>query len=464
MPTPVSATSSSAPFLVDVRVTSTRPPRRRELDRVADQVADHLAQALRVVALADRLVGHVHDQLDALAVGARLGLLDGVLDHGAQVVRSKVEQHQARFELGQLEQVGRQPVEALDLLPALVEELGLGRLVLYGALGEQLVEGAQRGDRRAQLVRHVGQEVATAVAVAADELDRFLDALGHRVEGVGQLGHLARVAGRFDARIEVALGQLTRAADVRRRIGLDRRSAMKIDTITATISAMIAATAMTRMIDSIDLGAEGERLRQRDRDQPLRRAGALGVEAVGDRRDAERLSRDRLALLALARRLRRPAGRRARKPSDPDSSGSAAMVTVTLAWATNWASSRTRPDSGVPSASRTPSATVSGSVGWTIGLWRSAIARLVGEQLARDEQPHCPRAAIEVFLGLLLEVAVQQPGSVANTRIRAIVTTARKPTTRRARSPVRKRGMIARHVQRNLSVRRTRSPLHGWSG
>ena len=88
------------------------------------------------------------------------------LDHRAQVVRSQVEGHEARIELGQLEQVGGQPVEALDLLPAGAQELVARAAVLGGALLEQLVEGAQRGDRRAQLVADVGQEVAAAVAVA----------------------------------------------------------------------------------------------------------------------------------------------------------------------------------------------------------------------------------------------------------------------------------------------------------
>ena len=61
-------------------------------------------------------------------------LLDGALDDRAQVVRSKVEQDQARIELRQLEQVGGQPVEPLDLLAALLEELVARRLVLDGAL------------------------------------------------------------------------------------------------------------------------------------------------------------------------------------------------------------------------------------------------------------------------------------------------------------------------------------------
>ena len=75
-------------------------------------------------------------------------------------------------------------------------------------LQEQLVEGAQRRDGRAQLVADVGHEVAAAVAVLADDGHRLLQALGHLVEGAGQLLHLRRrVGGDGHAGFQVALGQ-----------------------------------------------------------------------------------------------------------------------------------------------------------------------------------------------------------------------------------------------------------------
>ena len=113
--------------------------------------------------------GSSHGQLDALAPGSRLGLLDRGLHDRAQVVGPQVERDQARVELGQLEQVGGQPVEALDLAMARFKELVARLGVLGGALLEQLIERAQRGDGRAQLVADVGQEVAAPVAVAADD-------------------------------------------------------------------------------------------------------------------------------------------------------------------------------------------------------------------------------------------------------------------------------------------------------
>ena len=77
------------------------------------------------------------------------------LDDRPQVLGPQVERHEARIELGHLEQVGGQPVEALDLAAALLQELVPGGRVVRGAVQQQLVEGPQSGDGRAQLVaRH----------------------------------------------------------------------------------------------------------------------------------------------------------------------------------------------------------------------------------------------------------------------------------------------------------------------
>ena len=125
----------------------------------------------------------------------------------------QVEQDQPGIELRELEQVLGQPVEALDLLAARLEELGARLGVVGGALLEQLVERAQGGQWRPQLVRDVGQEVAAPIAVAADDLDALLEPVGHRVELDGQLGQLGRAGTdlvRRDAPGQVALGQPAR--------------------------------------------------------------------------------------------------------------------------------------------------------------------------------------------------------------------------------------------------------------
>ncbi len=150
------------------------PAGRRELDGVADEVAQHLPQPRRVVGLDDRLVGQVRPQLHALALGHRLGVIDRVLGHRPQILLAQLQGHQAGVELGQLQQVGRQPVESLHLLATAAQEL-LARLgLLGGALEQQLVERPQRRDGRAQLVADVGQELTAAVAVLADDGDRLL--------------------------------------------------------------------------------------------------------------------------------------------------------------------------------------------------------------------------------------------------------------------------------------------------
>ena len=147
---------------------------------------------------------------DASLPRGAVGLFDGRLDRGAQVVRPQVEQHEPGIELRQLEQVLRQPVEPLDLLAARLEELGARVGVRPGLALEQLVERPQGRDRGAQLVRDIGQEVAAAVAIAADDLDALLEPVGHRVELGRQLGQLdgagAELVGR-DARLEVAFGE-----------------------------------------------------------------------------------------------------------------------------------------------------------------------------------------------------------------------------------------------------------------
>ena len=78
---------------------------------------------------------------------------------------------------------------------------------------QQLVERPEGGQRRPQLVRDVGQEVAAPVAVAADDLDALLEPVGHGVELDGQLGHLGRAGADLalgHAPGQVALGQAAR--------------------------------------------------------------------------------------------------------------------------------------------------------------------------------------------------------------------------------------------------------------
>ena len=103
------------------------------------------------------------------------------------------------IELGEVEQVGGQLGQTLDLLAHRVHEFGplLGARVL---VLEQLDEAAEAEDRRAQLMRRVGDELlAGAVELGQPAL--------HFVEGPGELAELAGRVDR-DAAAEVAVGDL----------------------------------------------------------------------------------------------------------------------------------------------------------------------------------------------------------------------------------------------------------------
>ena len=104
-------------------------------------------------------------------------------------------------ELGEVEQVGGQLRQALDLLAHRVHELGpllRARVLVL----EQLDEAAEAEDRGAQLVRGVGDELfASAVELGQAAL--------HFVEGAGELAELPRGVDR-DAAAEVAVGDLAR--------------------------------------------------------------------------------------------------------------------------------------------------------------------------------------------------------------------------------------------------------------
>src|SRR3972149_6110137 len=112
MPTPVSVTSMRAPSSVAATVTWIRPPR-----------------AVNLIALPTRF---------ATTWPTRTGAWPGAELRGLQRVRG-------------------QPVQALDLGGARLEELGPGIGILAGVLLEELVEGPDRRDRRPQLGGHVGQ-------------------------------------------------------------------------------------------------------------------------------------------------------------------------------------------------------------------------------------------------------------------------------------------------------------------
>ena len=103
------------------------------------------------------------------------------------------QRQRAALQPRQVEQLLDEPAEPLGLAQRRAQRGGIGRL---DAVDEVLQQRLQRADRRAQLVRDVGDEVA-AHAVDVGQLG------GHRVERAGQLADLV-ARGRAHAPAVVA--------------------------------------------------------------------------------------------------------------------------------------------------------------------------------------------------------------------------------------------------------------------
>ena len=97
-----------------------------------------------------------------------------------------------------------------------VSRLGL---VARRAHAEQLGVAADRGQRRAQLVRGVGEELAQALLAGLALGERLLEALEHRVQREAEPADLGARRRRADAAREVAGGDLARRSTAMRSSG-----------------------------------------------------------------------------------------------------------------------------------------------------------------------------------------------------------------------------------------------------
>ena len=186
---------------------------------------------------------------------------------GAEVDGAGLDHHRAGVELGEVEQVGRELGQAVDLLAHRAHELGplLGARVL---VFEQLDEAAEAEDRGAQLVRGVGDELlAGAVELGQAAL--------HLVEGAGERAELAG-GGDRDRCFEVAVGdfacRVLQAADAAGRHlrvveaegGRDRRTATRPPiAICALTAPPLAAPPIDDRVDVDDDRRRGDRHRDR---------------------------------------------------------------------------------------------------------------------------------------------------------------------------------------------------------
>ena len=130
-----------------------------ELDRVAEQVREHLPQAQRIGddPLRHRR-RHAVDELEPLLMGAQRHRLDRIAEHLADLDRDRIDLEHPGLDLGEVEDVfdhAQQRVGAhLDQIEILTL-LGLER-----GVAQQLRHADDAIHRRADLVAHVGEKLA----------------------------------------------------------------------------------------------------------------------------------------------------------------------------------------------------------------------------------------------------------------------------------------------------------------
>ena len=143
------------------RVDRDRPAVRRELDRVAEQVEHHLLELQLVARHRADLGRHVQLQRDALALGALAHHRDAVLEQLARASTApELELHPPGLDLRQVEDL----VDELEQMAPRVADVADVLLLALVELAEHAVqqhvgEADHRVERRAQLVRHAGEEL-----------------------------------------------------------------------------------------------------------------------------------------------------------------------------------------------------------------------------------------------------------------------------------------------------------------
>ena len=137
--------------------------------RVVDQDPHDLRQPLRIARRIERTLGHSQPQLGVLLRRRRRELAGDHAAERADVGGLGAQLERSGLQAREVQQVGRQLAEPVDLPADLLDERA-PRLVVELLVGEELEEPAQREDRRAQLVRRRRDE-ALACGVELRELD-----------------------------------------------------------------------------------------------------------------------------------------------------------------------------------------------------------------------------------------------------------------------------------------------------
>ena len=163
--------------------------------RVGDQVGHHLLEA---PGIGEHLIGvgrHRGRQGDPGGLRVALVAAHDMLEDALDGEHPRLERRGAVLVPGQVEQVGDDALQSPGFATGGLEITGPGRLVDGDAGHRQRVEiAAHRGQRRAQLVRHVGEHLAADPVRLAQRVGAGVQLGRHPVEGAGQPGDLVGTA------------------------------------------------------------------------------------------------------------------------------------------------------------------------------------------------------------------------------------------------------------------------------
>ena len=256
--------------------TSIGVPGGRVDERVAQQVGEHLAQLVGV-AEDERAAPSTRRSIVAVGRG-RARVVDGV---ARRARRGRPRLCGASATSSSRASVSRSststPMRAASSSIRRIAFSTSSRLA-RGAHPEQLGVAADRRQRRAQLVRGVGEEAAQPVLARLALGERLLEAVEHRVQREPEAADLGARVGRLDAVREVAAGDraggVAHAVERQQADAHDdprerRRAASSTPAIT---SASTSSSRCERLVD----------VAQRDRDDGRARSerAALGEDAV----------------------------------------------------------------------------------------------------------------------------------------------------------------------------------------
>ena len=200
IPAPVSLTSTVDGGPTPPAGQADAPAVVRELHRIVEEIEEEPDELIRVRAQAEVRLDVLDQQL-APRLGERADLIGDGREQPAQIDLLQARREGAAVEAREQEQILGQPGEPGDL--GLQDPQGV--LVLRAAArpGEgHLDAAAEGGERRAQLVGHVGHE-------APLPLERLVQPLEHAIEGGRQPAELLRALGTHAA-AQVAARDLLR--------------------------------------------------------------------------------------------------------------------------------------------------------------------------------------------------------------------------------------------------------------